>query len=566
MEAVLNELYSNSGHQQLGGDIPSYSLNQYNGLKSLSKNLTLSGGDKSTIEDVGRPEYIKNESFKKFMESFYLIRYVCNTKGSSVYIIPPASKIDKMVQEFNKLLESENIQPGTSEAVYFAFNNKKYIQHLRCIFTIHADSGENYRLDDNKFNMLSLCYGHKKAKSIKMKNIHNYRNFKAVKRTNIAGEQYKFLYKDEKSIIVSNDINSDEANKSATTVKLIARCDNGIFIFQGDIPEPKSKYERSLTGGNKQNRKNLTKEEYFKKCLEADRTGKYFVLSMVKAAKDSKVNLKNYYDDFSSNFVHSAFKMCFDNNITIVPNKNYTKQSLIPILNDLCKNMKLINKNINTGKFTEIINNKYLEAINGCDNPLLSTKRFMKSLKDIYRDNILEFNADLSTALYNQKSEDLNHIFDCVKEVNNFESSELSNIGKLEYNILDHTNYTSSLLNKLIKEALADSPFIGTVSKTYYPMIGGDIDGDVDRIFDNEKEESEEGEESEENENEEEGEEDKEGNENEGEEEGEGEENVEELEGGKKKKTVKKSKKTSCCGKKKQNEPITTEFDLTQYL
>ena len=433
--------------------------------------------------------------------------------------------------------------------------NKKYIEHLRCIFTIHADSGENYRLDNKRFDLINLCYGPKKAKMIKLKNIHNYRNFKAVKRTNVAGEQYKFLYNDETSIKVSNDLNSDEATKSATTVKLIARCDNGIFIFQGELPEAKAKYERTLTGGKKEVPIVISKEEYLKRCFEKDKTGKYYVLSMVKAAKDAKVNLKPYYDDFSSNFIHSAFKICFDKNINVVPTKNYKNNSLVDVLNDLCKNMKLINKNINTGNFTEIINKTYLSAISGSDTPVVATKNFMNGLKNIYKNNQLEFNADIATALYLQNtsmSGDINQILDCVKEVDNYEKSDLAKIGKLEYNIDDHTNYTSSLLNKLIKDALSDSPFIGTVSKTYYPMIGGNnpnTDKDVYEIFDGGEDEIKKDED--------------EIKEDEEDDEIEIEEGGETLNGGKKKSKTCKGK---TCKSKKQNEEVSNEFDLSQYL
>lgn len=551
----MNELYSNSGQQQMGG----FKDNQYLGLSSLNfrkvgiynSSNNLQGGSKTVIEDIGHPEYIKNEDFKKFMESFYLIRYVCNTKSSSVYIIPPTAKLNKMITEFNKILENEKIQVGSSEAVYFAMNNKKYTEHLRSVFTIHANSGDNYRLDN-----LSLCFGSSAAATIKKRNIHNYRNFNPVIRTNVAGEQYKFIYVDETSIKVSNDIVTENGSKGQiTTVKLIARCDNGIFVFQGDLPEPKTKYERSLTGGKSDNagqNKKLSKVEYFIKSHNKDKTCKKFICSMLKEAKDTKQDLKPYYEDFSSNFIHTAFKLCFDERIKEVPEDDKMSNKMMDnLLTELCKNMKLINKNINTGDFSKVINNTYMNSIQGCEDPMTSTKNFMKSLMSIYKNNKLEFNADVATALYLQNDfteKDIQDIFSFMTELNNYEKSDLSKISKSEYNFDNHNNQSTSYLNKLVKGALSESPFIGTISKTYYPILTGGSLSQSDNAGSLSKSDSEEEKEKSEEEKE--------------------KSDSEELEGGikldnaGKKKTQKKKNGTM----KKKNEETETEFDLSNYI
>jgi hypothetical protein len=273
LSEVMKSLYGPTATQMMGG-------------AKKSKIKTTKGG--ATYEETAYPEYITNTDFQDFIKSFYLIKRICHSYAASVYVIPPSSELKSMISDFEKTLKDNKINPGSVEAVQYATMND--LPFKRCIFSVFADADSaHYKLD-------------KEAP---------YKQFGTVKRTNLLSEQYYFKYLNDGEIKICPD---EKTESGSTTVKLIAKCINGIYVFQGSIPKAKQTYEKkiknSLIGGSLK-ADSLVKFNHFKNYLMkyGEQGAERFIGGCIKA---NQSNIKNYAKLFSGDLLHSAFRICFN--------------------------------------------------------------------------------------------------------------------------------------------------------------------------------------------------------------------------------------------------------------
>ena len=253
LSEVMSSLYGPTATQMMGG-----------ARKSKSKKIKTKGG--STYEECAYPEYIENPDFLKFIREFYLIKRVCHSYAASVYVIPDSADLEKMITEFKKTLKDNNIKEKSAEAVQYAAIND--LPFKKCIFSVFADADSaHYKLDKET----------------------PYKEFGTLKRTNLLSEQYYFKYKSDSEILICPEEKSD---KGATTVKLVAKCLTGIYVFQGPLPKSKQIYEKkiksSFMGGSLKNN-SLIKFNNLKKYINpyGEQGAERFIASCVKANKES---------------------------------------------------------------------------------------------------------------------------------------------------------------------------------------------------------------------------------------------------------------------------------------
>jgi hypothetical protein len=436
METVMNELYSPQGQQLVGGNLG-------NAIAGL-----VGGKSAETVEEVAYPEYVKNEDWCLFVKEFYLVKKITVTKSGSIYIIPPHKQLVKMIADFKKELEEADLKPDTKEAIDYASDLQKDFPFRRCIFKFFGDSTvEHYRIQST--DMVEFDY---------------------VKRTNELNEQYLFKYVDGKTIRITNDLDSsNDSEKGTTLCTAIAKCLNNVWIFQGELPEPKAKYNsNSLTGGAL----DKAKIDYFMQSMEEDPTAESFVSSMAIAAMEADKDLKPYEDDFSGNLIHSGFKICFDPRINTIPSEQYAKEDIRTMTQQLSKKLKsdqTFDVKLYVDQLEKIYKNTLLKNL----KPVESTKSYVAGLKKFYKNKDALLKADIATALYQNldqtTKDDISKIFDLVQEMEN--PSFNANVSRNEYEESSDKSYATSRLNYEIHDAIQNSPLIGLNAKTYTPSL-----------------------------------------------------------------------------------------------
>ena len=311
-DTIMTKLYGANATQMMGGKAATTSTTSKTSKSSTTSKTSASKTKKAKkveisikntvkpnekIEMCSYPEYITNENFKLFMSKFYMIKRVCHSYSATIYVIPPKEQLLKMIDEFENILKKEKIEPNTIEAYRYAVT--KDLPYKRCIFNMFADStADSYRLDEVKL----------------------YRNFGLVKRTNGLREQYFFQYNSEHEITIYPT--QECVEKEGKKAKLIACCDNGIYVFEGELPAPNNIYQKQviskgMTGGAENIAK--IKEDMLVKALKKGEPGAYkYVCSFAAAEHLKNKNYNKTSKNFSGDLIHSAFSIAFDNNIDFV--------------------------------------------------------------------------------------------------------------------------------------------------------------------------------------------------------------------------------------------------------
>lgn len=423
VNSIMSNIYGVNATQMMGG--------------SKLRKVKSRGGE-VTFEEVAFPEYISNGDFVTFMREFYLVKKISHTYASCIYVIPPKKELEEMIKDFKNVLKKEKIEEKTSEAIQYSSSHD--LPYKRCIFNVFADSeSDKYRLD-NKIT---------------------YKNFGTVKRTNMLNEQYYFKYLTEYKI----EICSNEKSKGEVC-NLIAKCNNGIYVFQGKLPKAELIYERKLAGGSSLCGGSLAdnrKRKFITQMLEENENNASEIIGTLSYNQTKKA-LK----DYSGDLIHSVMMLAFDDEIEM-PDEEPDYEDIDDALEELNNNYSIVNKEIKTEDIVNQFKNAYYSTVKKSLSPVESSKHYINLLKNKYKNlGIPMMKADIATALYrNGFKNDVESIFNLIDEID--EPDLLSNTSKLEFS--DNTaSFNTSKLNYLINSALCDSPVSGMFGKMYYPL------------------------------------------------------------------------------------------------
>ena len=437
LSEVMKALYGPTATQMMGG-------------AKKSKVKRTKGG--STYEETAYPEYITNSDFQLFIKSFYLIKRVCHSYAASVYVIPPTSELKTMIANFEKTLKDNKIVPGSVEAIQYATMND--LPFKRCIFSVFADADSaHYKLD-------------KEAP---------YKQFGTVKRTNLLSEQYYFKYLNDSEIKICPDEKSDSGS---TTIKLIAKCINGIYVFQGSIPKSKQIYEKKIKNnafiGGSLKADSLIKFNHFKNYLMkyGEQGAERFIAGCVKS---NQANIRNYAKLFSGDLLHSAFRMCFNSSIPDSFEDVNAKEAR-GITKQLIKLFKPVSNIPDTMKFANMFKGIYGKTVAMNMTPKESSKEYMNQLNKVYskigKDMLY---ADIATNIY--RSHDYESLQDIYNLVENVESVDKDLYGDssasvhLEFSDSSINVFKTSKLCNYVNQALLIAPLVGVNAKSYYPQL-----------------------------------------------------------------------------------------------
>lgn len=478
---INSNLYGPTATGMMGGSKTNY--NMFGGaiLNASRQSRKIKGGG---YETVAYPEYIKYKDFHDFMMAFYLIRKISHTPSAGVYIIPPRKELDNLIADFHKRLNKEKIDIGSEDAFKYAATNN--LPYKRYIFTVFGGDNAHYKLDKEP----------------------PYKNFETVKRINLASEVMYFKYVSDEEIKICN---TSECTKG-TTAKLVAKCNNGIYVFQGNIPDavetktknsakfigakrkkPKKKTVRKLedddddlgfgfddekenetmTGGAFDNNFNDLKKQLLFNNVDNEEQAMDFVSSMALADYEvhGDESIKKYAKFISGDPIHSAFRIAFNKSCDVVPDEAYNAEDLNEMCNRLVQEYKPSNKEFDRSKYSSMFKSVYKNITKQNLDPIRSTKAYKQAIISKFsKIGIDMLKADVATSLF-RSGQSISTAYKYADLIDNEVETGDSNISHLEYSGTDGSVSHTSKFNYIINKALLSAPLIGLNARTYVPIL-----------------------------------------------------------------------------------------------
>lgn len=476
---ISSNLYGPTATGMMGGSKMNY--NMFGGaiLNASRRSGKIKGGG---YETVAYPEYIKYKDFHDFMMSFYLIRKISHTPSAGVYIIPPRKELDNLISDFHKKLAKEKIDIGSEDAFKYAATNN--LPYKRYIFTVFGGDNAHYKLDKEPA----------------------YKNFETVKRINLASEVMYFKYVSDEEIKICN---TSECTKG-TTAKLVAKCNNGIYVFQGNIPDavetktknsakfigakrrkPKKKtvrkleddefgfgfedevHDEAMAGGAIDNEFNDLKKQLLFNNVKNEEQAMDFISSMALA--DYEVNgdesIKKYAKFISGDPIHSAFRIAFNKDCNVIPDAAYDAEDLNEMCNRLVQEYKPSNKEFDRSKYSNMFKSVYKSITKQNLDPIRSTKAYKQAIISKFsKIGIDMLKADVATSLF-RSGQSISTAYKYADLIDNEVETGDSNISHLEYSGTDGSVSHTSKFNYVINKALLSAPLIGLNARTYVPIL-----------------------------------------------------------------------------------------------
>ena len=400
-------------------------------------------------------EYLDNSDIQLFIHTFYLNKCFMEHRVNIV-VIPPHDILTKMVSEMLKILKNNKIEPNTTAACKYIATQP--LEYKRYLFTAKADSS------DEHFYLQSKQY---------------YKPFDYIKRTNWLNEQYYFKYKSPTELIVSSQLDNNEG----TTIKVIERCSGKLFIFQGPLPKPIEHYKATNMKGGYINL-SLTKFNKLKDMIDKD--GEDCCSKFISMYYKSNKNKSKVFNKmFGGDLLHTAFRICFNDNITEPPQSVTTTESN-ELIGKLVDQYTPNTKELDVNKFENALHKVYAKSMSTDSTSVKELSRnYINDLVQIYKNVGKDMLcADLATNMYRSDAyKDLSEIYSVANQVNtinekndnlkggNINDDDLSNTSIIEFSNNSDNYYITSELNKCYNELLLSNPMYGLKSRSLYPLL-----------------------------------------------------------------------------------------------
>lgn len=412
-------------------------------------------------------EYLDNPDIQLFVHTFFLNRCFMEHKVKIV-VIPPHDTLTKMVSETLKILKNNNIESNTTAACKFI--STQPLEYKRYLFTAKADASDEHFYLQSK---------------------HYYKPFDYIKRTNWLNEQYYFKYKSPTELTVSPQLDNDN---NATTIKVIERCSGKLFIFQGSLPKPVEHFNKSNMKGGCINL-SLTKFNKLKDMLDKD--GEDCCAKFISMCyKSNKSKSKVFNKMFGGDLLHTAFRICFNDNITEPPQSVTTEESN-ELMNELIDQYTPNTKELDVNKFENALHKVYAKSMSTDSNSVKElSQNYINDLVQIYKNVGKDMLcADLAINMYRSDAyKDLSEIYSVANQVNiinkksdnlkggDINDDDLSSSSIIEFSNNSDNYYITSELNKCYNELLLSNPMYGLKSRSLYPLLKNNREALVDSL------------------------------------------------------------------------------------
>ena len=422
--------------------------------------FSMSGGARKKKSKGGANEYpvyangtyVQDKTFDLFRNTFSLNWYLTNPRYNALWVLEEKDTVEKFCKVWLDYLKEKGIVPGSEQASKLSASatappaGLRYAKDIFDVYTNPNNVGMDYHIPRD-FPM------------IKDEDL-------ILRRTNRAGDTCYFKFLDANKIVCSVDKEFPTDPKKTTTLKLLAKCSQSVFIITGPLPQEvidgktdaKAKGKASkktiysiMGGGNAETGAECKKAiDYLAEKVndgDLDNGAAEFLAEQVLDRIDNEVEeeeaVKEVSKFMTGDRLFSALKIIAAGNAA-VPEEKFDPQEIAEADSMLINSMKVMKAldDHTMQKFTKRVHSSYHNACLS-KNP---TERFIKDIAASYTD-INDFKADVATQ-YVREHKNIRNVFNIFKAIDDALNGQ--NRG-LAMNIGE-----SSAINDIVMNALSE--------------------------------------------------------------------------------------------------------------
>lgn len=422
---------------------------------ATTRRRVLGSADESNVVYDSPYDYasaVSDTLFIKWLNAFKIVHIALKPQSKTIIVRPSDSEIKSQINEITEALKKSGIVAGTSEdKEYISTHELKAKQYLWNVYGT-LDSKDNRGFE----------YGVNPDFPETGSNV-------IIRRTSRSGDV--FYIKCEKKDKITVGVDADLKNSS--TLKFLAKCTNNCYIFEGVLPTPIEHTGKSTTTsarfGFDKKKRSTKKANKFTQLVnkyhgDYDAAAYDFIGDVANECGVSAV-LPHY----SSDFVHSAFEICFDDNLDVNVFDEIFSNSQIDSAHEQLstKFTPIRGKMIDVSQAKKFFDNAYSRVARQAKNGAEANAMFLKALRDIYSKTDCGNNETLSADIASSMVADGSNpssIVELVESMKN-ESDEV-----MRQEIHDDGNITTPMMN-ILKNKLSSYPFVGFVAKQSSPAL-----------------------------------------------------------------------------------------------
>ena len=416
----------------------------------------LGGGKRKQASDDQFPVYangthVPDKTFELMRNTFCLNWYLCSSRFNAIWVVEPDAVVKKFCDEFLDELKKQGITPGTTEASkYAAKNNGRYNKDIFDVYTQNPpnNAGMDYHVDQD-------------FPKVSMKDT-------ILRRTNRDGQvcYFKFISADE--ILCSDSQKFTDGEEHTTKLKLLAKCQQSVFILKGALPKSVIEANSSgksaaassvvydMTGGGKYSPKNDFIKE-FTHCGHDLETASYnFIGKQVLKAIDNGKSFDEAINKFAKHYtgdhVFTAFKLMAEDSAELAPltgMDDVDAEEIDDVHKELIDKMQCM-KEVNA----DAVRNSCMK-INKMHSKALASKTpskdFVRYVRQIYN-NVSDYKADAAVPYVKKHAsvEGINNAFKIFSAIDNALSDDKPSGFAISFN-------GNVAINDIIRNSIAEN-------------------------------------------------------------------------------------------------------------
>ena len=353
------------------------------------------GGASKDVIIYNGIEYIPNDDITTFLKEFYLYWRMSRLPTSSIIVIPSKDTLKKMISEARKMVGNDKL--GTTDARRIITEGKDKIGYPKYIFTVYGDNTSN---DEYKISAGDNADS-------------EYPNaeFPEIRRTNLNMDVYYMSYVSPTKI----NISATRGGKGKE-LTFIARGAMGLYVFQGDLPDPVEKFSNTFVNFAKKKRNGRANSKSMKGG-SARTIGNFAELcNEFRSIDDAALHFANNMsknNNMNGDLVYTMFKSAFDDPGNACDIMEKESGGNFDDTFDQIQNYTPISSSMKAKIEQNISNLKQLS------NSKHYKRNIVENIKTMYGGNISSAKADIATALYRNGCEDCADIVNIADSIDN---------------------------------------------------------------------------------------------------------------------------------------------------
>ena len=379
----------------MGGARRKKAVKKYSRMPDKMSKRNRGGASKEVVIYNGI-EYIPNDDISTFLKEFYLYWRMSRLPTSSIIVIPSKDTLKKMIAEARKMVGNDKL--GTTDARRIITEGKDKIGYPKYIFTVYGDNTSNDEYKISSGDNADSEYPNAE--------------FPEIRRTNLNMDVYYMSYVSPTKI----NISATRGGKGKE-LTFIARGAMGLYVFQGDLPDPVEKFSNTFVNFAKKKRNGRANSKSMKGGA-ARTIGNFAELcNDFRSIDDAALHFANNMGknkNMNGDLVYTMFKSAFDDpGIACDIMEKETGGNTFDDTFDQIQNYTPISSSTKS-KIEQNLNN-----LKQLSNSKHNSRNIIENIKTMYGGNISSAKADIATALYRNGCEDCVDIVNVADSIDN---------------------------------------------------------------------------------------------------------------------------------------------------